>query len=172
MEEHLNNLNKMRNLENINNILDCGSGKTSLTYLTKKYSHANIDAIVYPGDMRKINAIKENVNGNYNLIELDICKTKIEKNYDLVLAHLLIGEATTFNNTSEDLIDKLLDIDSKYFLILDYLEDNSINYDYLYNRINENFKILDEKEFLKKEPQQFNSFIGKTYKAILIEKVK
>ena len=171
MEEHLNNLNQMKNLENIETILDCGSGKTSLTYLTLKYPNASIDAIVYPGDMRKINSIKENVSGNYNLIELDICKTKIEKRYDLVLAHLLIGEAVTFNNTSEDMIDKLLEISSRYFLILDFLEDNSINYDYLYSKIGEKFKILDEKEFLKKEPQVFSTFVGYTYKALLIEKI-
>ena len=170
MKEHINNLNEILNLDDIGSVLDCGSGKTSLTFLTNKYPNAKVDAVVYPGDMRKINSIKENVKGNYNLIEIDICKRKITKKYDLVLAHLLIGEATTFGNSSESLIDRLLKIDSNYFLIYDYLEDVTINYDYLYRRIKENFKILDQKDFLKHEPQQFAKFLGKTYRAILIER--
>ena len=171
MEEHINNLNQMLSLDNIKEILDCGSGRTSLTFLTQKYPDSNIDAIVYPGDDRKINSIKANVNGKYNLIEMDICKEKIDKKYDLVLAHLLLGEATKFGNKSEDMIDKLLNIDTKYILILDFLEDNSINYDYLYKTISKKgYKILDEKEFKKIEEQDFKYFIGKTYKALLVQK--
>ncbi len=171
MDEHINNLNQILKLNDINEVLDCGSGKTSLTFLIDRYGYANIDAIVYPGDNRKIDSIKANVKGKYNLIEMDICKDKPNKKYDLILAHLLLGEATKFGNKSEDMIDKLLNIETKYVLILDFLEDTSINYDYLYNAIKEKgYKILDEKEFKKREEQVFDDFIGKTYKAILIEK--
>ena len=171
MEEHLSNLSEMPRLDNIHKILDCGSGKTSLTFLLDAYPNANIDAIVYPGDNRKIDSIRANVKGNYNLIEMDICKDRVTKEYDFILSHLLLGEATKFGNNSEDMIAKLLDIDTKYILILDFLEDNSINYDYLYKIIEKkNYKILCEKEFRKKEKQDFSSFIGETYKAILFEK--
>ncbi len=171
MEEHINNLNQILKLNDIHEILDCGSGKTSLTFLIKNYPNANIDAIVYPGDNRKIDSIKANVVGKYNLIEMDICKENITKKYDFILAHLLLGEATKFGNKSEDMINELLNINSKYVLILDFLEDNSINYDYFYKAIQERkYKILDEKEFKKKEEQVFSDFIGKTYKAILIAK--
>ncbi len=171
MEEHINNLNQILKLDNIHEILDCGSGKTSLTFLTRRYPEANIDAIVYPGDKRKINSIKENVKGCYNLIEMDICKERPNKEYDLILAHLLLGEATMFGNESEDMINKLLSIKTKYILILDFLEDPSVNYDYLYAAIKEKgYKILDEKEFKKIEEQVFRDFVGKTYKALLIEK--
>lgn len=171
MNEHINNLKQMKKIDNIHCILDCGSGKTSLTYLSEEYPDSLIDAIVYPCDVRKIDSIKNNVHGNYNLIETDICKSAINKSYDFVLAHLLLGEATKFGNTSEDMIDKLLNIDTKYILILDFKEDDSVNYNYLYKSIKENnFKILDEKEFKKVEEQVFSTFVGKNYKAILIKK--
>jgi hypothetical protein len=108
MQEHFNNLNSIINLKEINNILDSGSGRTSLNYLINTFPNANIDAVVFPGDYRKINSIKENVQGNYNLTEIDLCKNNVSKEYDLVLAHLLLGEATKFNNTFEDLLEKLL----------------------------------------------------------------
>ena len=171
MEEHLNILGKLPKLDNVLEILDCGSGKSSLTFLLKTYPNANIDAIVYPGDNRKIDSIKANVKGNYKLIEMDICSEKIVKKYDFVLAHLLLGEAAKFGNASEDMIDKLFYIDTKYILIFDFLEDNSINYDYLYKKIKEkHYEILDERKFKKIEEQDFSSFIGKTYKAILVKK--
>jgi hypothetical protein len=69
------------------------------------------------------------------------------------------------------MIDKLLNIDSDYFLILDFLEDTSINYKYLYERINNlGFLIIDKKEFKKKEEQIFDDFVGKTYISLLIKR--
>ncbi|MDD4188177.1 MAG: hypothetical protein PHX04_05435 [Bacilli bacterium] len=90
MEEHHNNLNQLLNLDNINKVLDAGSGRTSLNYLINKYPNAKIDAIVYPGDDRKITSIKENVKGKYTLKEIDLCKESLDEDYDLVLAHLLL----------------------------------------------------------------------------------
>ncbi len=171
--EHYNNLIKMFKVidENISDILDAGSGKSSLFTLTD-YFNVKVDAIVFPGDTRKINSIKENVKNNYNLIELDICKKEITKKYDLVLSHLLLGEALKWNNTFDNLLEKLLNINSKYFIIYDYLEDNNINYNYLENYLlSNNFKLLYKKQFKKNEEQQFDEFIGKTYICYVIKKV-
>lgn len=169
--EHFNNLDQLINLDNINNILDAGSGRTSLSYLIKKFPNSNIDAIVYLNDLRKINSIKESVKGRYNLIEMDICKNIITKKYDFVLAHLLLGEATYFNNTLENVLKSLLNINSTYYLIYDYKEDNTIDYNYLEKYLKENnFIILNKKEFKKIEPQQFKYFLGKTYIGYLIKK--
>lgn len=170
MQEHFNNLNSIINLTNINDILDSGSGRTSLNYLINTFPNANIDAIVFPGDTRKTNSIKENVNGKYNLIETDICKANILKKYDLVLAHLLLGEATKFNNSFEDLLEKLLKIKSNYYVIYDFKEDNTLDFNYLEKYLQDNnFEILDKKEFPKLEPQQFTNFLGSTYIAYLIK---
>ncbi len=171
MNEHFNNLNSLFELDSISKVLDAGSGKTSLSYLIKKYPNSTIDAIVYPGDTRKINSIKENVQGNYNLLEKDLCKEKIEGTYDLVLAHLLLGEATKFDNKFEDLLDKLLDINSKYYLIYDYKEDPTINYEYLKNYLKEHdFIYVDCDTFAKEEPQQFDMFLGEHYVAYLLKR--
>lgn len=171
MNEHYNNFNSLINIENINRILDAGSGKTSLSYLVNKYPAAMIDAIVYPGDKRKINSIKENVTGNYNLIELDLCKDKINETYDLVLAHLLLGEATKFGNDFKDLLHNLLQINSKYFIIYDFLEDDTIDYRYMENYLLENgFNVIKKILFKKIEEQQFSNFIGKNYIGYLIIK--
>lgn len=158
----------------INNILDAGSGKTSLSILLKCFPNSNIDAIVYYNDKRKMHSIKENIISNrFNLVEKDICKDNISKKYELVLAHLLLGEATKWGNTFTDLLENLSKIDSKYFAILDLKEDPSVDYNYLEQFIeNNSFKIIVKDEINKKEEQQFNGFIGKTYVAYLIEKQK
>lgn len=172
MNEHINNLNKLNELKNINKILDAGSGKTSLGYLTTKYSQIKIDAIVFPGDLRKINSIKENIKGNYNLIELDLCKNQLNEDYDLVLAHLLLGEAIKFGNSFKHLLHSLLSLKSQYFIIYDFKEDLSVDYNYLeYYLNNEGFEIIKKLIFKKAEKQIFTEFIGKNYIGYLIKKL-
>jgi hypothetical protein len=86
------------------------------------------------------------------------------------LAHLLLGEATKFNNTFEDLLEKLLKIKSTYYVIYDFKEDNTLDFNYLEQYLKDNnFEILNKKEFLKQEPQQFTNFLGSTYIAYLIK---
>lgn len=127
---------------------------------------------MYPGDHRKINSIEENVKCGYHLIELDLCKDSITKSYDLVLAHLLLGEATKFGNDFKVLLEKLLKIDSKYFIIYDFLEDNTIDYKYLESFcLMNHFEILDNRIFKKKEEQEFKEFIGKNYKSYVLKKL-
>ena len=103
--EHFKNLYEMlKDLYNINSVIDAGSGKTSLNYLTYYYPETIIDAICYPTDDRKINSINENVKGNYNLIKADLCNNEITKKYDLVIAHLLLGEAVMFGHTFKEVL--------------------------------------------------------------------
>lgn len=171
MNEHYKNFDCLIKLNNINNILDAGSGKTSLSYLLNKFPNANVDAIVYPGDDRKITSIKENVNGKYNLKELDLCNAKINETYDLVFAHLLLGEATKFGNKFTDILNRLLDINSKYFLIYDFKEDNMLDYGFIEQVLRErNFHIIKYMNFAKEIEQVFTDFVGTNYVAYLIEK--
>ena len=107
MNENTEYLNKLFEMDNIKTILDVGSDKTSLNYLIEKYPNADIDAIVYPNDTRNIDSIKENVKGKYKLCEKDICDNDINKNYDLVLSHLLLGESNMFNHTFIDFLTSL-----------------------------------------------------------------
>jgi hypothetical protein len=158
---------------NIQKILDAGSGKTSLSILCNYYKTAEIDAIIFPGDTRKKNSIIENdFQERVNLMELNICKNNIIDNYDLVLAHLLLGEALKWNNNVETLLEKLLCIESKYFVIYDYKEDDTINYSYVENYFKENgYTIVCKDEQIKQIPQKFVTFVGKTYISYVIKKI-
>ncbi len=171
MNEHYANLELlMAGLTDINSFLDAGSGRTSMGYLTSKFPNLQIDAIVFPGDERKINSIKENVTGKYNLIEMDICQNKITKSYDLVMAHLLLGEANKFGNKVSDLLEKILAIDSKYIVIYDVKEDTAIDYEALVTTINsKNRQIIRFQTFPKQEPQEFNNFVAYNYVGYLIK---
>lgn len=157
--------------EQINKILDAGSGKTSLNILSDLFPNAQIDGVVFYNDIRKINSIKENVsNTRYTLIEKDICKDELDKSYNLVLAHLLLGEATKWGNTVEELTDKLLSIQSNYFIIFDIKEDATIDYKRLEKRFQQNFIIIKKEEILKENPQEYDDFISKTYIAYLLKR--
>lgn len=50
-----------RNFDAVRNyrIMDAGSGRTSLYFLTTAFPNATITAVVYPGDDRKIRGIRE-----------------------------------------------------------------------------------------------------------------
>jgi hypothetical protein len=98
------------------------------------------------------------------LIEKDICKEEVTENYDLVLAHLLLGEATTWGNSFKSLLERLLNINKEYIIIVDFKEDSSIDYDYLEQLcLSKNYEILSKIEISKREPQNFKNFIGKNY---------
>lgn len=174
MDEHTKLLSGLFNYivkDHIVNILDAGSGKTSLNHLIQEFPNAKIDAIIYYNDERKKNSITQNVeSGNYRLIEMDIVKDSIAKKYDLVLAHLLLGEALKFGNEFRNLFEKLLDIETKYLVIVDIKEDTSIDYAYLEDKLNQRGKVLAKLEINKSIPQKFEDFIAKNYVGYIIEK--
>ncbi len=147
----------------INSILDCGSGKTSLGILSSRFDNIVIDAIVYPGDLRKINSIKSTGlnQDKYNLIEWDICKEPVKTHYDLAVSHLLLGEAAKFGNPFEDLFLSLVSVCTKYLIVIDYLEDTSINYNFMERYFEDNnYEIIDKVIIENKEPQDFTGFTG------------
>ncbi len=147
----------------INNILDCGSGKTSLGVLSSWFDNIVIDAIVYPGDLRKINSIKSiGLNQDkYNLIEWDICKEPLKTHYDLAVSHLLLGEAAKFGNPFEELFLGLMSVCFKYLIIIDYLEDTGINYNLMEQYFEKNnYEIINKVIVENKEPQNFIGFTG------------
>jgi hypothetical protein len=57
-------------------------------------------------------------------------------------------------------------------IIVDFKEDNSIDYDYLEQLcLSNNYEIISKIEFPKKEPQDFKDFIGKNYIGYCIKKI-
>lgn len=127
----------------ISRVLDVGSGRTSIAYLTDKFKNLKIKGIVYPGDERKIQPIKECVKAeNYELIETDIKNFDFSQEFDLVLAHLFLGEATKFaDNKFEDILDSLFALKTKYLVIVNVSYDDTISYFALLKKIAQSGKI-------------------------------
>lgn len=160
--------------ESIANILDAGSGRTSLSIISNSFPNTPIDAIVYPGDLRKINAIKEIVdyNNNISVIEKDICSDTVINEYDIIIAHLLLGEATKFGNAFEDLLEKVITMKYRYLIIIDYLEDPVVKE----NEIKEmcekyNLTIVYQSYFTNQEPQVWEDFTGLHNFGYLIKRI-
>lgn len=163
-------LNRLKD-KPIHNILDAGSGKTSLSALIECFPESEIDAVVYPGDTRKINSINENIHGNYHLIECDLCEQTITKSYDLVLAHMLLGEAAKFGNPFSLLLERLMNIPAKYIIIIDYLQDPTVDCAMIESYIKAHSICQIEKLTAENsDPQKFSDFIGKTNFGYLIGK--
>lgn len=177
MEGHRIILNDFLNLikrENIISILDAGSGRTSLSIIVNSFPNTTIDAVVYPGDIRKINSIKEitDYNENINVIEKDICGDNVIKEYDIIVAHLLLGEAAKFGNSFEDLLEKIITMKYKYLIIIDYLEDPTVNENDITKMCEKyNLTVVYKSFFTNQEPQVWEDFIGVHNFGYLIKKL-
>jgi trans-aconitate methyltransferase len=120
-------------------ILDAGSGRTSLSFLTKRFPKSNVEAMIYPGDERKKKGIVESVRAkNYFLNEVDIRAFKQTKQFDIVLAHLLLGEATKFKNKFADILRALFKIKTKYLVIIDIANDVEVDFPAILRSIKRN----------------------------------
>ncbi len=166
----------------IKKIIDAGSGKTSASILLKYFQNATVDAVVYPGDNRKKNPLENSIGSNrLEIVEADMCSTCFRKKYDFCMAHLLLGEAHNFGNHFSDLFHQLMDIKSKYYLIIDIFEDPAVHFRYVEQYLKEKgFKILKKKKFKNPNPEHYPKvkydkykleFDSKHYLAYLIERV-
>lgn len=149
--------------ENITSILDAGSGRTSLSVITDLFPDTPIDAVVYPGDMRKINSVKEisDNNENISVIEKDICEDTSAKAYDIITAHLLLGEAAKFGNSFEELLEKIITMTYKYLIIIDYLEDPAVNETDIMKACEKyELTVVRKSVVTNQEPQVWEDFTG------------
>ena len=166
MEGHrviLNDFLSLIKTENITSILDAGSGRTSLSIITNSFPNTPIDAIIYPGDIRKINSIKEITvqNKNISVIEKDICSSIDNEEYDVIIAHLLLGEAIKFGNAFEDLLKKVITMRYKYLIIIDYLEDPSVKEEDISEICEKhNLTVVYKSYFTNQQPQVWENFVG------------
>ena len=155
----------------IEKILDAGSGKTSLNMITSCFPSATVDALVYPGDERKLHSIDPLLSGHVRAVEMDISKCGFEDSYDLVVAHLLLGEATKFGNTFHSVFEKLMKINGRYFIIIDYLEDPSVDEVEIRALCQKTpFKIIKYLCLENQNPQVWDDFTGTHNFGYLIEK--
>ena len=175
-------MTKQLNCEDFKKVIDAGSGKTSASLLLKYFTSAQVDAIVYPGDNRKKNPLEHCIGSDrLEIVEADICKQCFRKKYDFCLAHLSLGEAHNFGYHFSDLFHQLMDIKSKYFLIIDIFEDPAVHFRYMEQYFKEKgFKILKKKKFKNPNPEHYPKvkydkykleFDSKHYLAYLVEKL-
>lgn len=166
MEGHrviLNDFLSLIKTENIASILDAGSGRTSLSIITNSFPNTPIDAIIYPGDIRKINSINEIIvqNKHISVIEKDICSSIVNEEYDVIIAHLLLGEAIKFGNAFEDLLKKVITMRYKYLIIIDYLEDPSVKEEDISEICEKNnLTVVYKSYFTNQQPQVWENFVG------------
>lgn len=139
----LDNLFKDIKVAGIKRVIDMGAGRTSVHYLANRFKKINIEAVVYPGDMRKIKPILECVpEKNYEIIESDVKNFK-NKKVDLVLAHMFLGEAEKFGkNKFNDILKSLFAIKTKYLVIINR-GDDKIDYNLLAKHIKKYGNILE-----------------------------
>ena len=157
-------------------ILDAGSGCTSLSILCEMFPSARIDAVIFPGDIRKRDSVaRANVSCDYELIEVDIAKMTFSKTYDLVIAHLLLGEATKWGNSITILLKKLFPI-TKHLMIADFPEDPEIDFTLIEKlatesgfNISKDIIVPNDSLFIGKSADG-TEWRGSFYKAILLKK--
>jgi trans-aconitate methyltransferase len=125
-EKLFRNFNKEKKYK----ILDLGTGRTSLFLLNNQFPKSEIQAIVHPEDERKISGIQESIkSGNFTLKKVDIFNYSPSIKHDLVVSHLLLGEATKFSKEPfEKMVEKIFQIDTDYLIIIDILQDMDVDY--------------------------------------------
>lgn len=128
----------------VKKILDVGSGRTSIQFLADKFKTVPVKGLVYPGDKRKLEPIRDCVSRkNYEIIERNFKDIRFNEEFDIVLAHLFLGEATKFgSNTFESILRKLFSLKTKYLVIVDLLFDSEVDYNAIFQMIAKKGKLL------------------------------
>ncbi|MEW6617508.1 MAG: hypothetical protein AB1333_03790 [Patescibacteria group bacterium] len=128
----------------VRKILDVGSGRTSIQFLADKFKSVIVKGLVYPGDKRKLQPIRDCVSRkNYEIIERDFRDVRFTEGFDITLAHLFLGEATKFgSNTFGGMLRKLFSLKTKYLVIVDLLFDPGVDYNLVFQMIAKKGKLL------------------------------
>ncbi len=168
MRQHIVILNRfLEELEgcSIASILDAGSGRSSLSTIVSHFPQAEISAVVYPGDRRKLDTIlpiQEASKADLHVLERDLCRDAMPKSYDLVVAHLLLGEAATFGNQFAVMLERLLGMNFRYLIIIDYLEDPHVDRRQILQACERHcYAVLDRLCLENEAPQVWPDFTGK-----------
>lgn len=132
-----------------------------------------MDAVIFPGDERKKNSVlRVGAECRFRLIETDIAKTDFTSEYDLIVAHLLLGEAVKWGNDVPTLLAKLFAAASRHVMIADFPEDPEIDFDMIDNFARENgFEVSKSVAVPCDPPFVCEEFTGNFYRSILLERI-
>ena len=81
---------------------------------------------------------------------MDIMNFKEEGIYDIILAHLFLGESSKFMPyKSTEMVDRLLEIPSNYLVIVDIEEDKDVDWNRVKQKIEFSRKIIAQDKIAK-----------------------
>jgi len=113
--------------QKIDFIADIGSGRTSLYNITQTYPEAVVDAISEIPTTLGIKQMKKAVKAkNWEVVKADITTQKVNRQYDLAVAHLAISRGIDRGHTLEDMKKGVFSLYTKYLLIVENLNNPNI----------------------------------------------
>ena len=90
--------------QKIDFIADIGSGRTSLYNITSTFPNAVVDAIIEVPTSAGIKQMKKAVKSkNWEVVKADITTQRVNRQYDLSVAHLAISRGIDRGHTLEDM---------------------------------------------------------------------
>lgn len=106
--------------DDVLNIADIGTGRTSLYTLGKYFGYARIDAYYNDDNLAVIDGIKKDIESvRYKLVKMDITTHYSKRMYDLCLAHLVVSRGLNRGKTEQQLLDGIFRFTSKYLVLID-----------------------------------------------------
>lgn len=154
--------------ENISSVLDAGSGRTSMSLILSYFKEAAVTGVVFPGDDRKLNPLTSFKADNLKLVETDLVKNELSCDYDLVVCHLLFGEALMWGNSLENLVNSITRLKAKNVIVCDIVEDLSVDKNLIINKFKKSgYNVKTSVTVQKEKEQQFTNFVSKSYYGIL-----
>ncbi len=113
--------------QKIDFIADIGSGRTSLYNITETFPNAMVDAVIEVPTTAGIGQMKKAVKSkNWEIIKADITTQKINRQYDLTVAHLAISRGVDRGHDVESLKKGIFAVYTKYLLIVENLNNPNI----------------------------------------------
>ncbi len=158
--------------QKIDFVADIGSGRTSLYNITQTYPNAVVDAIIETPTILGIKQMHKAVKAkNWEVVKTDITKQKINRQYDLAVAHLAISRGIAKGHTLEDMKKGIFSLYTKYLLIVENLNDPNIkSFDIINYGLSCGYKLLKTAKVGTVSYDSLYRFEGQNDVAYLFEK--
>lgn len=158
--------------QKIDFVADIGSGRTSLYNITAAYPDATVDAIIEIPTVLGIKQMKKAVKSkNWEVIKADVTTQKINRQYDLAVAHLSISRGIDRGHTLEDMKKGVFSLYTKYLLVVENLNNPNIkSFDIINYGIANGYKLIKTAKAGTVSYDSLYHFEGQNDVAYLFEK--
>ncbi len=153
-------------------IADIGSGRTSLYNLTHNYPDAIIDAIIATPTVLGIRQMHKAVKAkNWEVIKADITEQKINRQYDLAVAHLAFSRGVERGLDIEKLKKGIYGVYTKYLIVIENLNNPNIkSFDLINYGLAQGYKLIKTFKVGTVSYDSLYHFEGQNDVALLFEK--